>query len=71
MNINGEPCSDPIIEANVYQLRERSRVGVAKYGKTLAENPAEVWERLEHLKQELMDGINYITWVQSGIRPDA
>ena len=59
---------DPIIEAVVAQYRARSTRGIAKYGTTLAENNATLIERLEHLKQELMDAVNYIEWTQRLIR---
>jgi len=49
---------DPIIEAVVKKLRSRSRVGIKKYGTTLAENNKDNF--LIHLQEELMDACNYL-----------
>jgi len=49
---------DPIVEAVREKLRQRSAVGIKKYGTTLAENNTD--DFLNHLQEELMDGILYI-----------
>lgn len=49
---------DPIVLSNVLELIRRSRVGVAKYGTTLAENHSD--DFLQHAKEEAMDFINYM-----------
>ena len=49
---------DPIIEAVVKKLRSRSRIGIKKYGTTLAENNKDNF--LVHLQEELMDACNYL-----------
>ena len=49
---------DPIVLSNVLELIQRSRVGVAKYGTTLAENHSD--DFLQHAKEEAMDFINYL-----------
>ena len=49
---------DPIVLSNVLELIRRSRVGVAKYGTTLAENHSD--DFLQHAKEEAMDFINYL-----------
>ena len=46
-------------------MSERQERGISKYGGTLDENPAEIAERLQHLKEELMDAIMYIEWIKS------
>lgn len=55
-----EPCADPIVERNVSLLRERSAVGVQKYGTTLADNklPLRAW--LNHALEEALDQANYL-----------
>lgn len=54
---------DPIVESVVKELRERSRVGIEKYGTTLEENNND--DFLQHLKEELMDAVNYIQKLQN------
>lgn len=54
---------DPIVESIIKQFRERSAVGIKKYGTTLAENNTD--DFLQHLKEELMDGLLYIEKKQS------
>lgn len=55
-----EPCADPIVERNVSLLRQRSTVGVQKYGTTLADNklPLRAW--LNHALEEVLDQANYL-----------
>jgi hypothetical protein len=52
------------IEARVAsEFAARQQLGINKYGMTLAENNASEMERLQHLKEELMDGVAYIQWL--------
>lgn len=55
-----EQCADPIVERNVSLLRQRSTVGVQKYGTTLADNklPLRAW--LNHALEEVLDQANYL-----------
>lgn len=55
-----EQCVDPIVERNVSLLRQRSTVGVEKYGTTLADNklPLRAW--LNHALEEALDQANYL-----------
>jgi hypothetical protein len=57
-----KPCADPVVEAVVKQLRDRSRLGVVKYGQVLNDNPAQMRERLQHILEEQMDSANYLQW---------
>jgi hypothetical protein len=51
------------IEAKICQLiADRQRVGVAKYGQELAENPAPLSERLKHALEESADMTCYLQW---------
>lgn len=54
---------DPIVEGVVSEIRKRSRIGIEKYGTTLEENNTD--DFLQHLKEELMDAVNYIQKIQS------
>jgi hypothetical protein len=51
---------DPIVLAVIDRIRQRSAVGIAKYGTTLAREDLTTIEWLTHLQEELMDAINYI-----------
>jgi phosphoribosyl-ATP pyrophosphohydrolase len=57
-------------EENVYTARINARLsaqiakGMAKYGQPLEHNLASQSERLEHLAQELTDGLMYIEWIR-------
>lgn len=54
-------CSDPIVLMNCLELLERSIIWVRKYWTTLDQNNMEFKERAKYMKEELMDGINYLT----------
>jgi len=56
---------DPIVERVRQKLRERSQLGITKYGTTLDGNRVGFRERITHLQQELMDGANYCEWLLS------
>jgi hypothetical protein len=51
---------DPIVEDVVRTMRARSREGIQKYGTTLYDSPDGFYKFLNHLQEELMDGILYI-----------
>jgi len=55
--------TDSIVESVINQFRQRSELGIKKYGTTLAENNTD--DFLEHTKQELMDAVLYIEKLQS------
>ena len=56
---------DPIVLAVIERIKERSAVGIAKYGTTLARDDLSTIEWLNHLQEELMDAINYIEALKS------
>ena len=58
-----EDKTDPIVESVVNKFLQRSKVGIDKYGTTLNENNNDNF--LNHLQEELMDGVNYIEKLQS------
>lgn len=49
---------DLVVESIIEKFRERSAVGINKYGTTLYENNTD--DFLNHLQEELMDAILYI-----------
>ena len=54
---------DAIVENVIKQFRQRSEVGIKKYGTTLEENNTD--DFLQHLKEELQDAILYIEKLQT------
>lgn len=59
--------SDTILERAQQFLANRVTIGEACYGRTLDDNPASVLERLQHLKEELADGLQYVIWAEDEI----
>lgn len=55
-----EPCADPVVEKNVALLRQRSRVGQAKYGVTLSGSGLTQEQFLRHALEEVLDLANYL-----------
>lgn len=51
---------DKILEEVIYTMRERSEIGIKKYGTTLMREDLSHIDWLNHLQEELMDAINYI-----------
>jgi len=49
---------DLVVESIIEKFKERSAVGIKKYGTTLHENNSD--DFLNHLQEELMDAILYI-----------
>jgi hypothetical protein len=65
---DNEPCADPIVESVVERMRERSRLGVAKYGSTLFDDRANLGDWFNHIQEELMDAVLYIERASSEMR---
>jgi hypothetical protein len=55
-----EVVKDTIVESVVKQFKDRSDVGIAKYGVTLDRDDLTLIEWLEHTKQEQMDSVLYL-----------
>jgi hypothetical protein len=51
---------DKILEEVIYIMRQRSEVGIKKYGTTLNREDLSHLDWLNHLQQELMDSILYL-----------
>jgi hypothetical protein len=58
---------DKIVEDVIAKYRQRSEVGISKYGTTLDENKATLIEWLTHLQEELMDATLYIEKLKSDL----
>jgi len=58
---------DKIVEDVMAKYRQRSEVGITKYGTTLDKNKATLIEWLTHLQEELMDATLYIEKLKSDL----
>lgn len=58
------PYWERICELANYQ---RSK-GIGKYGKGLEDNPAAMIARIQHLQEELIDGLMYCEWIKDKLR---
>jgi hypothetical protein len=56
---NMENLTDSIVESVVQKFKQRSDIGIKKYGKTLDRNDLNFIEWVNHLQEELMDAILY------------
>ena len=57
------PKTDPIVNKVLASFKQRSKVGIDKYGTTLEDNNTD--DYLQHLQEELMDAILYIEKLKS------
>jgi hypothetical protein len=55
-----EVVSDSIVDHVISEFKDRSNVGIKKYGTTLDRDDLSVLEWIEHAKQEAMDMILYL-----------
>ncbi len=53
-------AEDSIVEAVVKSYKQRSKVGIKKYNKTMDRNDLSSLEWLQHLQEELMDATLYL-----------
>ena len=51
---------DSIVNSVVNRFKERSEVGIAKYGKTMDRKDLSTLEWMIHFREELMDGLLYL-----------
>jgi len=51
---------DSIVESVITQFKERSNVGIQKYGVTLDRNDLSTLEWINHAQQEAMDFVLYL-----------
>ena len=60
-----EPEANPYWE-RIEALAERQRAkGMETYGQGLEDNPAQMRARIEHLEEELIDGLMYCEWIKA------
>ena len=58
---------DSIIQSVISQFLERGEFGLNKYGTTLDRTDLNVYDWIEHMKQELMDAILYLERIKKEI----
>ena len=58
---------DPIIKKVIEKFLERSDVGYDKYKVTLDQDSKSINEWLNNIQEELMDAVNYIEKLKSGL----
>lgn len=59
-----EALDNPYWE-RINAIAEKQRVkGINKYGAGLESNPAAILERINHLQEELIDGLMYCEWIK-------
>jgi len=63
-----KPKKDPIVKQVTDKFKQRSRVGIEKYGTTLAENELSLDEWLNHAIEEQMDNILYLTKLREELK---
>jgi hypothetical protein len=61
---------DSIVESVVNQFKQRSEVGINKYGVTLDRDDLSTLQWLKHLQEELMDATLYIEKLKSKFKFD-
>ena len=53
---------------NICEIANRQRAkGMETYGQGLEDNPAEMIQRIEHLQEELIDGLMYCEWIKAKV----
>ena len=63
-----EKKTDPIVEKVLTKFSKRSELGITKYGTTLQDNNAELWEWINHAQEEAMDMVLYLEKIKSLIK---
>ena len=56
--------SNPYWERICAIAEKQREKGMDTYGQGLEDNPAEMMERIEHLQEELIDGLMYCEWIK-------
>jgi len=48
--------------------KQQTDKGLEKYGTVLEQNTDDIFKRLEHFRQEMLDGLNYSFWLEDELR---
>ena len=57
--------TDPIVDKVLLKFATRSKLGITKYGTTLQDNNASLWEWANHAQEEAMDMVLYLEKIKS------
>ena len=61
----GETVDENLYWKRVCKLSDKQRAkGMKTYGRGLESNPAVMLKRIEHLQEELIDGLMYCEWIK-------
>ena len=73
MNTSNEVIikEDSIVAAVIQKFKQRSSLGIAKYGVTLDRSDLSVLDWIQHAQEELMDGILYLEKLKTQVQPSA
>lgn len=66
--MDGTPHKDKYVESVVDNFKNRSKVGIEKYGTTLERKDVDLLGWLNHLQEELMDATLYIERLKSELK---
>lgn len=65
---NQESAENPYWE-RITAIAEKQRAkGMSKYGQGLEANPADIQARINHLQEELIDGLMYCEWIKEWVQ---
>lgn len=67
-DLNPTKPSNPYWESICAIAKQQRAKGMRTYGRGLEDNPADVLKRIEHLQEELIDGLMYCEWIKDGLK---
>ena len=62
------PTTDSVVQEVVAKFTERSRIGIQKYGTTLDREDLTPSEWANHMQEELMDALLYLTKLKRALK---
>ena len=73
IKMKGSPYWEPEYNDNPYWKRicaiadKQREKGISKYGQGLESNPADILARINHIQEELIDGLMYLEWAKEAL----
>ena len=74
IKMKNSPYWEPDYDGNPYwqqicAIADKQREkGMSKYGQGLEANPADILARINHLQEELIDGLMYCEWIKEWVQ---
>lgn len=65
---NQESTENPYWERITAIADKQREKGMSKYGQGLEANPADILARINHLQEELIDGLMYCEWIKEWVQ---